>query len=106
ARNYPLAIPGVLMRGHIRRRVKTGADGKPKTYWYVVVDLGQDADGKRRQKWHGSYKTRREAENASTKIVSDLEQRTYVEPTKLTLDDYVHGERLPLTKTQLKASTW
>ena len=94
------------MRGHIRKRVKTGADGKPKTYWYVVVDLGQDADGKRRQKWHGSYKTRREAENASTKIVSDLEQRTYVEPTKLTLAEYVHGEWLPLMKSQLKASTW
>jgi len=27
------------MRGHIHKRTKKGADGKPTTYWYVVVDV-------------------------------------------------------------------
>jgi integrase len=94
------------VRGHIHKRVKKGADGKPKTYWYVVVDIGIDDDGKRRQKWHGSYKTRRDAERASAPILSDLENRTYVEPRKLTLAEYVRDEWLPLTKQQVKASTW
>jgi integrase len=94
------------VRGHIHKRVKQGADGKPKTYWYVVVDIGIGDDGKRRQKWHGSYKTRRDAERASAAIVRDLEQRTYVEPRKLTLAEYVNDEWLPLMKQQVKASTW
>ena len=94
------------MRGHIHKRVKTGADGKPKTYWYVVVDVGIGDDGKRRQKWHGSYKTRREAERASASIVRDLEQNSYVEPRKLTLADYVNDEWLPLMRQQVKPSTW
>lgn len=94
------------MRGHIHKRVKTGADGKPKTYWYVVVDVGIGDDGKRRQKWHGSCKTRREAERASASIVRDFEQNAYVEPRKLTLADYVNDEWLPLMRQQVKASTW
>lgn len=94
------------MREHIHKRIKQGADGKPKTYWYVVVDVGIDDNGKSRQKWHGSYKTRREAERASASIVRDLEQRIYVEPRKLTLADYVNDEWLPLMRQQVKPSTW
>ena len=94
------------MRGHIHKRVKKGADGKPKTYWYVVVDIGLDDEGKRRQKWHGSYKTRREAEQASVSILRELEQRTYVEPRKLTLAAYVSDEWLPQMQQQVKASTF
>jgi integrase len=94
------------VRGHIHKRVKKGADGKPKTYWYVVVDIGIDEDGKRRQKWHGSYRTRREADQASVTILRELEQRTYVEPRKLTLTDYVRDEWLPQIKQQVKASTF
>lgn len=94
------------MRGHIHKRVKQGADGKPKTYWYVIVDIGIDDNGKRRQKWHGSYKTRRDAERASASILSDLDQQTYVEPRRITLAEWVRGEWLPLMKQQVKASTW
>jgi integrase len=94
------------VRGHIHKRVKKGADGRPKTYWYVVVDIGIDDDGKRRQKWHGSDKTRRDAERASAAIVRDLENRTYVEPRNLTLAAYVREEWLPLMREQVKPSTW
>lgn len=94
------------MRGHIHKRTKKGADGKPKTYWYVVVDIGVDDAGKRRQKWHGSYKTRRDAERASASILRDLDDRTYVEPRNLTLAEYVRSDWLPLMKQQVKASTW
>ena len=57
------------MQGHIRRRTYTTKTGKQTVNWYVVVDLGRDANDKRRQKWHGGFKTRKEAEVARTKIV-------------------------------------
>jgi excisionase family DNA binding protein len=49
------------MKGHIHKRVHSTADGRTTTTWYVVVDAGRKADGKRRQKWHGGFRTRKEA---------------------------------------------
>lgn len=47
-------------------RLRSGepwATGRCSTInWYVVIDLAQDSDGKRRQKWHGGFRTRKEAE--------------------------------------------
>ena len=94
------------MRGHVHKRVKTISDGRQVTYWYVVINLGIGDDGKRRQKWHGSYATRREADKALVGILRDLEQRTYVEPASLTLAEYVSDQWLPQMRTQVKASTF
>ena len=50
-----------MVKGHVARRwwkTKAGT----KTGWYVVIDIGRDLDGRRRQKWHGSFATRAEAE--------------------------------------------
>ena len=38
------------MQGHIRKRTHTTKTGKEVVNWYVVVDLGRDANNKRRQK--------------------------------------------------------
>ncbi|HEX6578675.1 MAG TPA: Arm DNA-binding domain-containing protein [Jiangellaceae bacterium] len=39
----------------------------------VVVELDRDpATGKRRQKWHSGYRTRRDAERALSEIVAAL----------------------------------
>jgi integrase len=84
------------------RRAPTASPGS----WYVVVDVGIGEDGKQRHKWHGSYKTRREAERASASIVRDLEQNAYVEPRELTMADYVSDDWLPLMRRQVKPSTW
>ncbi len=83
------------MQGHIRKRTYTTKAGKETVNWYVVVDLGPDANAKRRQKWHGGYRTRKEAEVARTKIVGDLHAGTYTEPTKLTLREWVEDKWLP-----------
>jgi len=40
------------MRGHIRKRGKS---------WAVVVDVGRDESGRRYQRWHGGFTTKREA---------------------------------------------
>lgn len=94
------------MQGHLRKRVHTTKDGKQTVNCYVVVDLGRDAAGKRRQKWHGAFRTRKEAEVARAKIVADLHAGTYSEPNRLTLSEWVTGQWLPTIKSRLKPSTF
>lgn len=94
------------MRGHIHKRQWKGRGGQVKTLWYVVVDVGTGPDGKRKQKWHGGFKTRREAEAASAEIIRDLENQTYIAPHQQTLAEYALGEWIPTMATQVKHSTW
>ena len=62
------------MRGSIIRRGKS---------YSVVVDLGRDPEtGKRRQKWHSGYRTKREAEAALADLVGSVNRGTYVAPSK------------------------
>lgn len=94
------------MRGHIHKRQWKGRGGKQQTLWYVVVDVGQAEDGKRQQKWHGGFKTRRDAESALAELVQSLEKQTYIAPQRVTLADFVRTEWLPTMQTQVKISTW
>ena len=94
------------MRGHIRKRTYTTRAGKETVNWYVVVDLGRDANGKRRQKWHGGFRTRKDAEVARTKLVGDLHSGTYAESTRMTLREWVDEKWLPTVAMQVKLSTF
>ena len=40
------------MRGHIRKRGNK---------WVVVVDVGYDQNGRRKQRWHSGFDTKRDA---------------------------------------------
>lgn len=85
------------MRGHVRKRGNT---------WSVVVDVGRDpATDQRRQKWHSGYARRKDAEAALPKIVGGLADGGYVEPSKLTLGDYLQDRWLPAMKTRVRPST-
>jgi hypothetical protein len=77
------------MQGHIRKRVHTTKSGRQTVTWYIVIDVARDADGRRRQKWHGSFGTRREAEAARARIVHELNTGIYIEPSATTLSDWV-----------------
>jgi len=94
------------MRGHIRKRFHTTKDGRQTVNWYVVVDLPRDETGKRRQKWHGGFDTRKEAEAARAKIVHEVNLGTYVEPSSATLSQWVHEHWLPTIRTRVKPSTF
>jgi integrase len=94
------------VRGHIHKRTSTDKSGRTKNLWYVVLDIGRDADGKRRQKWHGSYPTRKAAEAARAELVAEYHCGTYVEPSKVTLEQWVRDKWLPSMRTQVKPSTW
>lgn len=94
------------MRGHIHKRQWNGRGGKTQTLWYAVVDVGQGDDGQRKQKWHGGFKTRRDAEHALVEIVQSLDKQTYITPQRVTLSEFVRDEWLSMMRTQVKVSTW
>lgn len=94
------------MQGHIHKRSHTSKNGKLTTRWYVVFDVGRSASGKRKQKWHGGFNTRKEAEVARAKLIVDVHDGAYIEPTKLTVEDWITRRWIPSMKTQLKASTF
>ena len=83
------------MRGHVRKRGKK---------WCIVVDLGQNENGKRKQKWISGFKTKKEAENDLSRILNDLLNGTYVEPNKLTVNEYIK-RWLEFKKTKVSART-
>ena len=85
------------MRGHIRKR---------GSRWCVVVDVGYDGGGKRRQKWHSGFKRRKDAERALTEILGRLESGAYVEPAKLTYAEYLRRRWLPAREPSLRPTTY
>jgi integrase len=58
--------------------------------WYVKIELDPDpATGRRRQKWHSGYRTKREAERARIDLLSKFDRGEYVEPSHQTLGEYL-----------------
>jgi integrase len=94
------------MQGHIHKRTRTAKNGKETTRWYVVVDVGINADGRRRQRWHAGFRTRRDAEVARAKLVNDLHTGSYVIPDRVTLAEWVRESWLPITEARVKPSTF
>ncbi|MBV9817999.1 MAG: site-specific integrase [Solirubrobacterales bacterium] len=94
------------MQGHIHKRVRTDRHGKKTVRWYVVLNLGFDHEGRRRQKWHGGFRTRREAEAARAKLVTDLNTGSYVLPGRMTLGEWVRHSWLPMTEQRVKPTTF
>jgi len=94
------------MQGHIHKRTRTTKNGKETTRWYVVLDVGIDTEGRRRQKWHGGFRTRREAEVARAELVNDLHTDSYVMPDRVTLAEWIHESWLPMTEARVKPSTF
>ncbi len=84
------------MRGHIRKRGNT---------WAVVVDVGHDENGRRRQRWHSGFDTKRDASRALTEILGRLQRQEYVEPSKQTLRAFL-AEYLHAARTTLRPGTW
>jgi integrase len=55
----------------------------------IVVELDRDPiTGKRRQKWHSGYRTKRDAERALSEIIASVHSGSYTEPTKQKLREF------------------
>lgn len=84
------------MRGHVRKR---------GSKWAVVVYLGYDEKGKKRYKWHGGFKTKKEAEAHLAKLIAEIEDGTYIEPSKDTVATYLN-HWLNVKKDSLRHGTY
>ncbi|MGG0727252.1 tyrosine-type recombinase/integrase [Bacillus paramycoides] len=85
------------MKGHIRKR---------GSKYCIVVDIGPDPEtGKRRQKWFSGYKTKKEAEKDVAKKITELNEGTFLEPSKITLKEYLY-EWLEIKKMSIQKSTY
>lgn len=69
------------MKGHIRPR----GEGT----WAIVVDMGRDNTGKRRQKWHTVRGNKKNAERELARLVHELNTGEYVAPAKVSLASYL-----------------
>ena len=84
------------MRGHLRKRGNK---------WVVIVDVGYDGDGRRRQRWHSGFDTKRDASKALTEILGRIQGGAYVEPHKMTVAGFLR-EWLDAMRATLRPSTW
>ena len=56
----------------------------------VVVELDRDpVTGKRRQRWHSGYLTKKLAEGALTELLSAKDKGTYVPKSRQTIAEYL-----------------
>ena len=74
------------MRGSLRRRY-TGS-------WSIILDLGYTTDPetgkrKRQQKWITVRGTKRDAERRLAELVNDTNKGTFVEPSKVTVGEWI-----------------
>jgi hypothetical protein len=79
------------VRGSVIKRGKS---------YSVVLDLGRNPEtGKRRQKWHSGFRTKREAEARLAELIGDVNRGTYVAPTKQTLGEFAAEWLVAITPT-------
>ncbi len=85
------------MRGHVRKR---------GTSWAVVVDVGRPPEpGRRRQKWHSGFRTRKEAERALAEIVGRIGRDDYVAPSTKSVGAFL-DEWLASMEARVRPSTY
>src|SRR4051812_18807036 len=68
------------MKGHLRKRGNA---------WSIVIDLGRDTSGKRRQKWHSVKGSKRDAEAMRAKLVTEVNSGGFVHAPKFRLGQHL-----------------
>ncbi len=69
------------MRGHIKKRAKDS--------WSIVLDLGRDATGKRKQKWSTVRGTKKEAQAELSRLLNEINTGEYIEPSRMLVSEYL-----------------
>ena len=84
------------MRGSVMKRGST---------WTYVISLGHDEHGKRKQKWVGGHRTRKEAEDAMIATLERIRTGSFIDPGASTLKEYL-DEWLAAVEPTLRITTW
>ncbi|HUP69960.1 MAG TPA: tyrosine-type recombinase/integrase [Acidimicrobiales bacterium] len=87
------------MQGRVFQRNK--GRGKP---WSYAVDLPAHADGRRRQRLKGGFRTKDEAEKALARTLADAQKGIVLDPGKVTLGEYLE-DWLASVSRSLKPTT-
>ncbi|HHW15667.1 MAG TPA: site-specific integrase [Firmicutes bacterium] len=85
------------MKGHLISRSKGS--------WSIVIDLPRGADGRRRQKWFTVRGTKKEAEAKLASLLHELNGGGFVEPSKMTLGEYLERWLTDYADQAVKPST-
>jgi hypothetical protein len=72
------------LKGSIKKNKQTGK-------WDFVIDIGKDPlTGKRKQKRRRGFETKKEAEKALAALLNEVNEGTYIEPSKQLYSDYLN----------------
>lgn len=84
------------MKGTIKKRGNT---------YTIIIDIGKDLNGKRKQKWYGGYKRKKDAEKDLINLLYQLETNTFVNPEKITLGEYLSRWMVDYVELNLSPKT-
>lgn len=85
------------MRGHVTKKGKK---------WYIVVDNGVNpVTGRRKQKWISGYDRKKDAQADLSKILVEMQEGSYIEPTKMTVREFFI-QYLAARKINLRETTY
>ncbi len=68
------------MRGHLRKRGSS---------WAIVIDVGRDEEGKRRQKWITVTGNKKAAQRKLAELLNAVNTGAYIDPSKETVAEYL-----------------
>jgi len=83
------------VRGHVQKRGGT---------WSYVLYLGRDPDGKKKYKWVGGHRTKREAEDALVSALERLRTGMWTDPGRTTVGEFLE-QWLAATETRVRPNT-
>jgi integrase len=69
------------MKGSIRER--------SPGHWAIILDQRDPATGTRKRKWHSFKGTKRQAQIECARLIAAMKDRTYVEPSKITVAQFL-----------------
>jgi hypothetical protein len=82
------------MRGSIVNRPKGS------NRWSIILDVRDDATGKRRRRWHSFTGTKRQAQDECARLITELKNGNALEPNKSTVAQFL-DRWLDHVKTQV-----
>ena len=85
------------MKGHIRKR--------GNKYCFVLDTADKEIENGRGQKWFSGFNTEEEAQRELDKKIEELEQGTYVNETKDTVEQFMK-KWLENKKNHVRHGTW
>src|SRR5258708_1505290 len=69
------------MKGHIRER--------SPGHWAIILEIRDEATGKRKRRWHSFQGTKRKAQDECARLITDLKSGNALEPNKATLAQFL-----------------